>query len=42
MITEVSKLHPDHHFIFFPQIFRDLDIILQVILKLDDRLRRPA
>jgi len=39
-LTQVSKDHPDHHFVFFPHIFRDLDVILQVILRLDDRLRR--
>ena len=39
-LIQVSKNHPDYHFVFFPHIFRDLDIIFQVILMLDDRIRR--
>lgn len=39
-LTEISREYPDHHFVFLPHIFRDLDVILQVILRLNDRLRR--
>lgn len=39
-ISELAEAHPDVTFVFFPHIFRDLDIISEVLGALADRLRR--
>ena len=39
-ISLLAETYLDHSFIFFPHIFRDLNIITEVINRLDDRLRR--
>ena len=39
-ISASAAKYPDIRYIFFPHIFRDIDVINQTILELDDRLRR--
>ena len=39
-LSGFAAAHPDTDFILFPHIFRDLDIVAEVIGHLDDRLRR--
>lgn len=39
-VHAIGMNHPDAEFVFLPHIFRDIDIISQVISHLPDRLRR--
>ena len=39
-ISKLARAHPETSFVFFPHIFKDLDIISDVLGALDDRLRR--
>ncbi|WP_341235822.1 polysaccharide pyruvyl transferase family protein [uncultured Sulfitobacter sp.] len=39
-LTRLSEDHGDVHFILFPHIFRDVEVIFQVLDKMGDRLRR--